>query len=66
MVGKPCIKGTRITVEHVLRDLGGGMTIAEILESYPRLTAEDIRAALMFAADYLEDEEVAYRFVEAR
>ena len=60
MTGKPVIRGTRITVEHVLRKLGGGMTPEQILEDHPRLTLEDIRATEVFAADYLAGEEVAY------
>ncbi len=48
--GKPCIKGTRITVYDVLEYLGGGMTEAQILADFPDLTAEDIRACLAFAA----------------
>jgi uncharacterized protein (DUF433 family) len=58
MMGKPCIKGTRITVELVLRKLGAGRSFAELLEAYPQLTEEDLRAALAFAADYLEHETV--------
>ena len=52
MMGKPTIKGTRITVELILEKLGQGMTVAELLEAYPHLTAEDVLAALSFAADY--------------
>ena len=48
--GKPCIKGTRITVYDVLEYLAGGMTEAQILADFPDLTAEDIRACLAFAA----------------
>lgn len=48
--GKPCIKGTRITVYDVLEYLAGGMTEDEILSDFPDLTREDIRAALAFAA----------------
>jgi len=48
--GKPCIKGTRITVYDVLEYLAGGMTEAQILADFPDLTAEDIRAVLAFAA----------------
>lgn len=48
--GKPCVKGTRITVYDVLEYLAGGMSEAEILEDFPDLTLEDIRAALAFAA----------------
>ena len=48
--GKPCIKGTRITVYDVLEYLAGGMTEEAILSDFPDLTREDIRAALAFAA----------------
>ena len=51
MVGKPCIKGTRITVELILRWLAAGRTSEEVLEAYPHITDEDIRAALAYAAD---------------
>jgi uncharacterized protein (DUF433 family) len=49
--GKPCIRGTRMTVTNVLEYLGGGMTQEELLAEFPDLTAEDIRACLAFAAD---------------
>ena len=58
MMGKPCIKGTRITVELVLRKLGAGRSFADLLEAYPKLTEEDLRSALAFAADYMEHETV--------
>lgn len=48
--GKPCIKGTRITVYDVLEYLAGGMSEDEILGDFPDLTREDIRASLAFAA----------------
>jgi uncharacterized protein (DUF433 family) len=48
MFGKPVINGTRITVEHVLRKLGGGMSIDEILADHPHLTHGDILAAQNF------------------
>jgi uncharacterized protein (DUF433 family) len=48
--GKPVIRGTRITVVDVLEYLAGGMTPEEILDGFPDLTAEDIRAVLAFAA----------------
>ncbi len=48
--GKPCIKGTRITVYDILEYLAGGMTEDAILGDFPDLTREDIRAALAFAA----------------
>ena len=48
--GKPCVKGTRITVFDVLEYLAGGMSEDEILADFPSLTREDIRACLSFAA----------------
>ena len=48
--GKPVVKGTRITVTDVLEYLAGGMTPDEILDGFPSLTPEDIRAVLAFAA----------------
>lgn len=53
MLGKPVIRGTRITVELILRKLGAGETIEQIIESHPRLTREQIRAALAYAAEDL-------------
>jgi uncharacterized protein (DUF433 family) len=58
MLGKPVIAGTRITVELVLRKLGAGESIDQLLESHPRLTKEAILAALEFAADALGAETV--------
>lgn len=49
--GKPCIRGTRMSVTDVLEYLAGGVTEAELLDEFPDLTAEDIRACLAFAAD---------------
>jgi uncharacterized protein (DUF433 family) len=49
--GKPCIRGLRMTVYDVLEYLASGMTHAEILDDFPDLTEEDIRACLAFAAD---------------
>jgi uncharacterized protein (DUF433 family) len=48
--GKPCIKGTRIAVVDILQWLASGMSIPEILEDFPSLKEEHIRAALAFAA----------------
>jgi len=50
--GKPCIKGTRIWVSLVLDLLAGGMTSEAILEEYPQLTLDDVRAALAYGADH--------------
>ncbi len=49
--GKPCIRETRITVYDVLGWLAAGMTYNEIIEDFPELTIDDIRACLAFAAD---------------
>jgi uncharacterized protein (DUF433 family) len=49
--GKPCIRGTRMTVTDVLEYLAGGMTHEELRVEFPDLTEEDIRACLAFAAD---------------
>lgn len=56
MMGKPCVTGTRITVEAILEDLSDGMSVAQVLEAYDALTEEDIRAALDYAAEYLRQE----------
>ena len=50
--GKPCIRGTRMTVTDVLEYLASGMSEAEILSDFPDLTPEDIKACLAFAAQY--------------
>lgn len=55
MVGKPVIKGTRLTVEFILNLLAHGATVAEILEEYKGITAEDIQACLLFATKSLEN-----------
>lgn len=59
MLGKPVIRGTRVTVEQVLRELGAGMSVDEVLAAHPRLTTDDIHAAQAFAADWLAEETVA-------
>jgi len=56
MLGKPCIAGTRITVELILRKLAAGRTFADLLEAYPHLAEADLRAALAYAADFMQDE----------
>jgi len=53
MAGKPVIKGTRLTVEMVMRELAGGMSVSEIIEAHPRLTSDDIDAARAFADEYM-------------
>ena len=54
MLGKPVIKGTRITVELILEKLAAGETSEQILNEHPRLSEEDLHAALRFAADALK------------
>ena len=51
--GQPCIRGMRITVRDVLEYLAGGMTVPELLDEFPELTADDVRACLAFAAAQL-------------
>ena len=56
MLGKPVIKGTRIPVELVIRKIGEGASIEDLLDAYPNITKEDIRAAFLYAADNLANE----------
>lgn len=58
MLGKPVIRGTRITVELILRKLAEGATEAELLEDYPHLKPEDLRAAIAYGAASVAHEEV--------
>jgi uncharacterized protein (DUF433 family) len=58
MLGKPVIRGTRITVELILRKLSEGATAVDLLDAYPRLTKEDIQAALAYAANTLANETI--------
>jgi len=60
MFGKPVIRGTRITVEHILHKLAGGMTPEEIVNDHPHLKPGDISAAQEFAADYLAQEQIVF------
>ena len=60
MVGKPTIRGTRLTVEHIMRELASGTTPEQMLDFYPRLTLEDVRAACAYAAAQLADERVSF------
>ena len=61
MLGKPVIRGTRVTVELVLRKLAEGMAVEDLLDAYPRLTREDVHGAIQFAADTLAHEEVVFQ-----
>lgn len=58
MVGKPVIKGTRITVNLIVQLLANGETETEILEEYPDLKKEDVKAALLYASECLDHEEI--------
>ena len=58
MGGKPIVKGTRITVQQVLRLLAQGLSSNEILKDYPHLTRDDITAVLLYAAKVAGEEEV--------
>lgn len=60
MMGKPVIRGTRIPVELILRKLGEGASEDDLLDAYPKLTREDLRAAMLFAADTVAHEETAH------
>ena len=58
MLGKPVIRGTRNTVELILRKMSEGATTNDLLTMYPRLQQEDVMAALMYASEVLANEEV--------
>ena len=57
MLGKPVVRGTRITVELILRKIAEGATEAVLLDAYPTLKKKDIKAAIVYAADTLAHEE---------
>ena len=56
--GKPCVRGTRISVEHILELLASGGSREAILEAYPQLTEEGLTAALQYAAEAMRHEVV--------
>ncbi len=58
MVGKPTIRGLRITVEQILKALAGGLTVEELLDDYPELEKEDIKAVLLYVSELVSDEQV--------
>jgi len=58
VVGKPTIRGLRITVEQILKALAGGVAIKDLLEDYPELEPEDIQAVLLYAAELVSEEQV--------
>ena len=59
MMGKPVVRGTRITVEHLLEELSEGLSVQELLEAHPGLVEEDVRAAIAFAVESVRDRRVA-------
>lgn len=56
--GKPCIKGTRISVEMILEWIASGATVSDITAAHPHLRAEDVAQAVRYAARFLENEVV--------
>ncbi len=58
MLGKPTIRGTRLTVEHVIKALAGGLNFEQLHDDFPFLEEADARACLLYAAGLLEDEKV--------
>jgi len=58
MVGKPTIRGLRITVDQILKALAAGIDTDELLEDYPELEKEDIEASLLYAAELVEEEKI--------
>ncbi len=58
MVGKPTIRGLRITVEQILKALANGVKTSDLLEDYPELEPEDIQAALLYASELVSEEQV--------
>ncbi len=61
MLGKPVFKGTRLTVEHILRELGTGITREDLLCNYPRLKPEHLQVAMQYASDVLAMTEAIYQ-----
>ncbi|MBI5970710.1 MAG: DUF433 domain-containing protein [Deltaproteobacteria bacterium] len=57
-VGKPTIRGLRITVEQILKALAGGVTADDLLEDFPELEKEDIQAVLLYAFELVNEEQV--------
>jgi uncharacterized protein (DUF433 family) len=60
MAGKPVICGTRIPVDMILRKLGAGLSVEEILQDHPHIAREDVNAAQTFAADYISNDELIF------
>jgi uncharacterized protein (DUF433 family) len=58
MVGKPAIRGMRITVEQILKAMANGVPTDQLLDDYPELEKEDIRTALLYASQLVDEERV--------
>jgi uncharacterized protein (DUF433 family) len=58
LVGKPVVKGTRISVEHVIKLMADGWSESDVLNNYPHLTGDDVKACLAYARDMLANERV--------
>ena len=58
MVGKPVIKGTRVPVDAILQRIAEGMTFVEILQDYPNITRDDIKAALEYSASLVRGDDI--------
>jgi len=58
MVGKPTVRGMRITVEQILRALAGGVTVNDLLHDYPDLEQEDIQAVFAYAVNLVDEEQI--------
>jgi uncharacterized protein (DUF433 family) len=60
LLGKPVIKGTRISVELILKKLSQGASMEDLLQAYPHITQEDVFAVLTYASDVIANEEVIH------
>ena len=58
LVGKPTIRGMRISVEQILKALAAGVTTQDLLQDYPELEEDDIKASLLYASQLVEEERV--------
>lgn len=58
MLGKPTIRGTRLTVEHILKAVGAGLTFEQLKEDFPFLEQADIQACILYASQVVENERV--------
>ncbi len=66
MVGKPIIKGTRIPVDAIIHRLAQGASVEEIIQDYPAITKQDVKAALEYAEDLVRGEDILMRLAPAR